>query len=284
MSHPSTIYTPESPIRHPLRLLAAMWRDLVACRGLAWRLFVRDTSAAYRQSFLGYLWAFLPPIATTASFSLLAGQRVMNTEGINVPYPVFAGIGTIFWQTFADSVNGPLKSVTAAKGMLTKINFPREALLLAGLGEIFFNFVLRSTLLVALFVLYPNDLSVHPSLLLVPVGAASMVLLGYSIGLLVVPFGMLARDIGRGLTMFLGFWMLVTPVVYPPRTSGWGAVLASWNPVGPVLSTCREWVLGDPVTFLPQYFAVLGVSALLLFLAWVMFRLAMPIIIERMGG
>ena len=37
-------------------------RNLVNSRELAWRLFVRDTSAQYRQSVLGYLWVFIPPL------------------------------------------------------------------------------------------------------------------------------------------------------------------------------------------------------------------------------
>lgn len=285
MNTPETItrYSPESPVRHPLQLLVAMWRDLFACRELAWRLFVRDTSAAYRQSFLGYVWAFLPPIVTTVSFSFLAGQNVISTKGLNgVPYPVFAGIGTLFWQTFADSVAGPLKSVTAGKSMLTKINFPRESLIIAGAGEIVFNAAIRSILLVGLFLIY--KLPVHPSLLLAPVGTASLILLGFSIGLILVPFGILARDISRGLTMIMGFWMILTPVVYPPRSGGLGALLSTWNPVSPILTTCREWTLGLPPTFLPEYLMVVCGAAVLLVTGWILFRVTLPVAIERMGG
>ena len=37
-------YTPDSELRHPLRLLRSMGSDMVAGRELAWRLFVRDTA------------------------------------------------------------------------------------------------------------------------------------------------------------------------------------------------------------------------------------------------
>ena len=53
------VYTPESQIRHPLKLLKSMIFDLKASRELAWRLFVRNISALYRQTALGYFWAFL---------------------------------------------------------------------------------------------------------------------------------------------------------------------------------------------------------------------------------
>jgi hypothetical protein len=50
-----TVYSPESQMRHPLDLVRAMFRDAWGARGLAWRLFVRDNSALYRQSLLGVI-------------------------------------------------------------------------------------------------------------------------------------------------------------------------------------------------------------------------------------
>jgi hypothetical protein len=39
---PVTIYTPESPLRHPAVFLRAMLADAWKDRELAWRLFMRD--------------------------------------------------------------------------------------------------------------------------------------------------------------------------------------------------------------------------------------------------
>lgn len=57
-SQPVIVYTPESRLRHPVILLREMRRDLLASRGLAWQLLVRDIKAQYRQSLLGVFWAF----------------------------------------------------------------------------------------------------------------------------------------------------------------------------------------------------------------------------------
>ncbi len=59
------VYTPQSQLRNPVALLRSMFSDLMASRELAWRLFVRDISSQYRQSLLGYAWAFLGPLITT---------------------------------------------------------------------------------------------------------------------------------------------------------------------------------------------------------------------------
>ncbi|HRI15465.1 MAG TPA: ABC transporter permease, partial [Verrucomicrobiota bacterium] len=92
-----TVYTPESPLRAPVKLLRSMFRDLLASRELAWRIFVRNNSAQYRQTMLGYVWAFLPPIATSLTFVFLSSQKVVNIGNTGgVPYPAFVIIGTTF--------------------------------------------------------------------------------------------------------------------------------------------------------------------------------------------
>ena len=114
---PITVYTPESPLRNPGRFVREMFRDLLASRELAWRLFVRDTSAQYRQSFLGYLWAFIPPLVASLPFIFLNSQGVVNMGATKIPYPAYAMIGTIIWQVFVDALNSPLKTAIAAKSM-----------------------------------------------------------------------------------------------------------------------------------------------------------------------
>src|SRR5262245_36621725 len=139
---PMTVYAPESELRSPRQLVRSMGRDLLAARELAWRLLVRDISARYRQSLLGVTWAFLTPIVSAAVFVLLNQQGTLNVDATSVPipYPAWVIVGTVLWQLFADSLNMPLRAVAGGKAMLGKINFPREALLLSGIGQVLFDF------------------------------------------------------------------------------------------------------------------------------------------------
>lgn len=277
-----TVYTPASPLREPAILFRDMFRDLAASRELAWRLFARDISALYRQSILGYLWAFLPPLVTTLSFTYLNTQGIINIEKTAVPYTAFVLIGTLLWQTFYEALNSPLKAVSGARGMLAKINFPREALILAGIAEVLFNFLVRALILVPVFYYY--HLSANLSLLLVPLGILGLLLVGLAIGVLLTPLGMLYSDVGRGISIIGAFWMLLTPVVYPPPTVGLGAWLAKWNPVSPALQVSRDWLTAQPVAHLGPFLCVTALALVALFIGWVIYRLSMPILIERMGG
>jgi lipopolysaccharide transport system permease protein len=282
MPDPSiTVYSPGSPLRNPGKLVRDMLRDLLASRELAWRLFVRDISAMYRQSLLGYVWAFLPPVVTTLTFTFLNSQSIIIVGKTPIPYPAFVLIGTLLWQTFLDALNSPLKVVTSARAMLAKMNFPREALILSGLAEVLFNFLVRITLLVPIFVYY--RLPIGSSLLLVPFGILALLLVGLTIGMLMMPLGILYNDVGRGVALIAGFWMLLTPVVYPPPKTGIGAWLVQWNPVGPLLQTSRDWLTSQPVTRLHDFLLVSGIAILVLLAGWVLYRLAMPILIERLG-
>ena len=60
------VYTSESLLRHPGRLLREIADDLWRSRELVLILFVRDLRAHYRQSLLGYAWIFFMPLATSA--------------------------------------------------------------------------------------------------------------------------------------------------------------------------------------------------------------------------
>ena len=223
------IYRPESQIRHPLRLFREMGRDLLASRELAWRLLVRDISAQYRQSLLGICWAFIPSIITAASFSLAKSNGIINIGNTELPYPAYVMFSMTLWQTFTEAVTGPIQAVSSAKSMLARINFPREALILAKLGEVFFNFGIKLILIVGLFIWF--QIPVTWSVILAPVALIHLVLLGTFIGLLLAPIGALYQDITRGLTLIIGFWLFLTPVVYPIPSSGVFSTIVKLNPV-----------------------------------------------------
>jgi lipopolysaccharide transport system permease protein len=277
-----TVYSPESQMRHPRVLLGAMLRDLWAARGLAWRLFVRDQSALYRQSLLGYVWAFLPPVATTLTWTLLNRGGVINVSETPVPYPAYVMSGTMLWQLFFQSLQCPLTSMVKARNMLSRLNFPREAVVLAGMGEVLVSFFVQLLMLVPVFILF--RVPVGPSLLLAPLGVAGLLLLGLSMGLVLAPVGLLYKDIGNATALTGTFWMLLTPVVYPPGREGVAAGLAIWNPVSPVLVTARDWLTSGTATYPGGFMLVTGCALVLAFVGWFLLRLAMPILIERSGN
>ncbi len=282
MQPPLVVYTPESQIRAPLRLTAAMSQDLLASRELAWRLFLRDLSAQYRQSLFGVLWAFAPPLVTGLIFILLQSRKVINFGDTDIPYPLFVMVGTILWQLFTESLNAPLKAVTAAKPMLVKINFPREALILSAFYMLLFNLLIKSLVIAVFFIIF----GVQPTwgLLLAPAAVFALVFLGMCIGLLLTPIGLLYTDVATSIPIILQIFFFATPVVYPPPETFPLSLLAVINPVSPPLIAARDLITKGYVSNWDSFLVIAGVTLVLLLLGWVIYRLALPIIIERISA
>jgi lipopolysaccharide transport system permease protein len=279
---PEVEYTPESSLRHPLRLFAQMWRDLLASRPLAWRLLVRDIRAQYRQSLLGIAWVVLPPVVMAAGFTLAGQSNVIKIAATELPYPAFVMLSMLLWQTFVEALNGPVQAVSNAKQMLTRINFPRESVVLAKLGEVFFNFGVKLILIALIFIWY--QIPLKPTVLLAPLALLQLILLGTFFGLLLAPVGALYQDVSNAITVFTGLWLFLTPVVYPlPGAGTFGAIVRA-NPVTPLLVTTRELattgIVSDPTRFL----IVSAITIVGVLVTWVMFRLAMPFVIERVSA
>lgn len=279
---PVRIYSPEPLLGHPVTMLKNLGKDLWAGRELAWQLFMRDLQAQFRQTFLGYLWLILPPLFAAIPFIFLSRQGIVRVDTGGVPYPAFAMMGTLLWQVFVDAINSPGKAVSKAKPMLAKINFPREAILVGGLYMVVFNLLIRICMVALVMVWF----KVTPSATLAffPVAMAALLLCGFCIGLLLVPVSGLYNDVTRALPMITSFWMLLTPVIYPPKSEGTLALLATWNPVSPLIVTARESLSGQTLSMLPEFQIVFGASAALTLIGILAYRLAMPHLIVRMGG
>ena len=80
------------------------------------------------------------------------------------------------------------------------------------------------------------------------------------------------------------FLMYVTPVVFAMPREGLAATLFAINPLTPILLTARDWLTGLPAEHLAGFALVNSFALILLAIVWIVFRLAMPILIERMSA
>ena len=277
-----TIYTPDSDLLSFARLWSAMWRDLLAARELAWRLLVRNLSAQFRQSYLGYAWAFLPPLFTTAIWVFLSSQNILNVGDTGMPYTVYVLVGTVLWQTFVEALNGPLQTVNESRSMLIRINFPREALFMTAIGLALFNFAIRVLILIPLFWWF--GIAPQAGMFLAILGVLSLILLGASIGLALTPLGMLYQDVGRVITIGTQALFFLTPIIYPTPKATFAATLIQFNPVTPLLQQTRAWLISGQGEYFSSFLLVTGLSLLLFLIAWVVYRVSMPHLISRMSA
>ncbi len=280
-SLPVIVYTPDSPLSDPRRLFREMGEELRSSRGLAVTLFKRDMKAQFRKSILGYAWLFFPPIATTLVWLFLNRSGVVQVADTGMPYPAFVMIGTLLWQAFLDSLTKPINSLNAARSMMVKLNFPRIAPVLAGIGETSLISAVRLVLLVPIFIyvgLFPAW-----TIIFFPLSYLALVIFGTAIGSFLTPIGLLYSDIGRAIGILGQFAMYATPVVYPMATAGFLGWVNRLNPITYLIETGRATLVGGPFTALPAALIITAAAVLLLLIGWMIFHITVPRIIERMG-
>ncbi|MFB6277463.1 MAG: ABC transporter permease [Halothece sp.] len=276
------VYTPESKVRHPWDLFKEMWRSLLASRELAWQLFIRDIKAQYRQSLLGFFWALVPPIATGIGLTVANNAKIINIGETDLPYPAYVMFSMTLWQTFTESINAPLQGVNGAKTMMAKINFPKEAVVLSKLGQVFFNFAIKLILIIGLFIWFRFPVSWE--IIIAPVALIHLIALGTFIGLFLAPIGSLYQDVQKTLRFVISGWLFLTPVIYPPPKEGILSIIVNLNPATPLLVTARELATGAELSHPTGFWVASAIAIVGLLIAWIFYRLAMPFIIERMSA
>ena len=261
------------------KLLRASLKGIYNSRFLSKQLAVRDIKSQYRQSYLGIVWAFIAPLTTAFIWVILNKSGTVSLMDTGIPYPLYAFSGTLIWSILTESINAPLANTNAGKSILSKINFPKEALIISGIYKLLFNSFVKIILL--LFFIFFYGIGFNWSLLLFFPALLSVILFGTMIGLFLTPFGMLYRDVGRFVSMGLTYMMYITPVVYSLPKAGILRTLMEINPCTPLLMATRAFVTGQLPEHLNYFIALIVIAIPLLFLGLIFYRISIPIIIER---
>ena len=275
------IYQKENNIKIG-RLIKDSLSDIYTSRFLAKQLAVRDISAQYRQSFLGVLWAFITPLTTAFVWILLSATGTIRLSDTGIPYPVYVFSGTLIWSIITEAINTPTISTNAAKGMMTKINFPKEALIISGIYKLLFNSSIKIVILLLFVFLY--GVGFHWSLFLLPLAILGAILFGTTIGLFITPIGMLYSDIAKIISLGLRLLMYITPVVYAIPKDGILKRIMELNPFTPLILTARNFVTGTTPEYIAYFIGIIIVCIPLFFLGMLFYRISIPILVERMSA
>ncbi len=268
------VYTPNGARRNGVGGWGMMLSELAQSRRLIWLLVLRDISARYRQSLLGYAWAIIPQIITVATFAFLNAWRVIPIGDTRIPYVPFVLWGLSVWQLFAGCLTACTGSLVSGGALVTKVNFPRESLVIAALGQPVFDFCVRLLPVVAVFVWY----GVAPSwgMLFLPFVLVAVLSLALGLGMILAVANLVIRDTANALGMILTVGMFLTPVLYPAPVRWPFFLINLLNPLSPLLNASQDLIAVSVITQ-PEMFATsCGLSILLALGAWRAFHVAIP--------
>ena len=199
-----TIYSSENNSRNIVSLLKEIWVELHNSRHIIWQIFLRDLKAAYRKSYLGYLWAVIPGVTTTLVWFFLNSQNIINVGETPIPYPLYVMIGSTLWLFFTQAIQSPMNSFTAGSSVFMKLKVSPMAFIMAGFGGLLFDLILKLILLMPVC-LYFDVIPPLSSLYMFPVGILGILAFGTGVGILLIPLGSLYNDIIKLVSFVFGF-------------------------------------------------------------------------------
>lgn len=277
----TTVYTSEKKT-HFFQELKAIYRDIRSSNFLAYQMAKRDLQSQYRQSFLGFFWAFAPIITNSLVWIFLSSSGTVNVNAeSSIPYIVFVVIGTTLWSIFTEALLIPLTSVNGARSILSKINFPKEALLISGFYKMLFNLVLKLILVAVILVIF--GIKPGSGILLFPFILLVITIFSFCIGLLFTPIGLIYTDISKLLNTAVSFIMYITPVVYAVPRQGLFKKLFQVNPLTYMFNDARNSLIDLPLSNMTFLIAAAVISFFVMLVGLVVFRKSMPIVIEKIG-
>lgn len=244
-------------------------KEIFEYRELLWMLAWRDFRVKYAQSFLGFTWAFINPIATLVILTFIFGT-VAKVDTGGIPHPIYSLAGLCGWTFFASLASDAGRSILSAQAMIKKIYFPR---LIIPLSKMFtslidFGIVLFCMLVLMIFYQYP----LTPQIIWLPFFTFLAILAGVSSGIWISALTIRFRDFQHVMPLVLRLGMYATPVAFPAS-----AVPAKYqllfflNPLAGVVEGMR-WSLLGTNEFPPYTWLSLGVLLILFVSGWVYFN------------
>ncbi len=191
-----------------LRHLAEFWRR----RDLLWHMTVRHLRGQYKQSVLGYAWAFLNPLALMLTLSFVF-STLLRFESQGLPFPLFLLVGLLPWMFFANGVSSATDSVSGAMNLVTKVYFPREILPMAAINTKIVDLAFGLIILAGLMMVYN-----HPpteTVVWVPLLFAIQLIFTAGLSFPLAALNVYFHDVRYLVGVVLTLWFYLTPVIYP---------------------------------------------------------------------
>jgi lipopolysaccharide transport system permease protein len=219
----------------------------------------------------GYLWAVLPSIVTVIVFAALTQSQTIPVAETSLPYVAYALWSISVWQLFAGCLSVCTNSLASAGSLVSKVNFPKEALVMAAIGHPLLDFIIRLVLVAFVFIWY--GVPYKAQMIFVPFILFPVILLAIGLSFVLSIVNLVLRDIGNILAMALTFGMFLAPVLYPPPTTWPSSLINILNPLSPLLIASQDVIAYGSLSQ-PQAFLFSCLFSVLVFLVgWRLFRL-----------
>jgi ABC-type polysaccharide/polyol phosphate export permease len=245
------------------------FREILNYRYLISQLIRRDILTRYKRSFLGVAWTMLNPLGMMLVWTIAFSQLFKSAA---LPaYPAYVLNGLLAWTFFSQTTTAAMVNLVWGGGLLNRIYIPRVSFALAAIGTGLVNLTLS---MIPLFVvMLATGLSIHISVIFVPISV--LVLAGFSLGLglLISTLAVYFPDIAEMYQIVLTAWMFLTPVMYPVTIlpAQYRVLMTTLNPMYHILLLFRIPLYFGRFPTTTEFLIPLGIAVITLVLGWVVF-------------
>lgn len=202
-SKPERIVSARVSVR--LRLVE-IWR----ARELLVFLTRKEIKVRYKNSVLGFLWSMLNPALTLAVFYILFTYFLPN----HIPFfVIYMFSAMLVWNLFQTALLGGTTSVVVNAGIVKKVAFPREILVLAQVGSGFVYFFYQSLVMLGFMIAFRHGPAWSDIWILIPALAALIVFVS-ALAIFLSAVNVYLRDTQHLVEVLLVAWFWAIPVVY----------------------------------------------------------------------
>ncbi|HOF79203.1 MAG TPA: ABC transporter permease [Candidatus Dojkabacteria bacterium] len=229
------------------------------------REFIKtDFKLRYKNSYLGIIWIILKPLATfSVIYVVWSNIMVMDAD-----YKMGLLLGIMLMSFFNEGVMMGLGALMAKSGVILKIKFPREVVVISAVTISFIDFLLNM-IVFAIFSIFTPVTITFISFLLFAVSVLTLYILIMALGLFLSIIFIRLKDIHNLTEVILQLLFWLTPIYYQlemlPENLQKYVLL---NPLTTIVISARKGIItGDTVTsgdFLPIGIIALICIALLL--------------------
>ncbi len=244
-------------------------REIFNYRYLVLQLVRRDILTRYKRSFLGVAWTMLNPLGMMLVWTIAFSQFFRSAD---LPsYPAFVLNGLLAWTFFSQTTTASMVSLVWGGGLLNRIYIPRTSFAIAAMGTGLVNIGLSMVPLI--IVMLATELSLHWTLLFVPISVLILAGFALGVGLLLSTLAVYFPDIAEMYQIVLTAWMFLTPVMYPETIlpAAYRSIITTLNPMYHMVKLFRLPLYYGRLPNLMEFLIPFLISLFVLFIGWYLF-------------
>lgn len=248
-----------------------VFKDIYNYRELLKSNIKKDIRGKYKGSFLGVLWSFLNPLLQVIVYWIIFPYLF---RGASIPnYLCYLVTGIIPWTFFTNVVNMGTTSMKANAGIIKKVYFPREVLLISQVLSGLVNFFISCIIIVIFCIGTGAGVSIH--LIMLPIIALIEGLLSLGVILFLSAFEVYVQDIEYIVGFVLNMAFYGTPILYDINMFSSAGILyklVKLNPMTIIIDAYRDIFLNHAWPEVTGLLVVAGLGIVLVMIGYVVFK------------